>query len=220
MTRYTIPITLQTIPVDCLLHVGTYLGHYHPFHIGDIEDITLAAILNDREMLEHYMKRYDESQVSRKVARSGNLSALQWVIEKGCSINRYNSINAAFSGNLKMLKWLHKKGCPLGIETCDVAAESGNLEMIKWLHRNGCRMGDAHEIAAKRGNLEMLKWLHSHVRPCRETEFNYAAWHDQLDVMKWLHSQGCPWNDTVFYATGHSSNVEMQQWVKDNLVSK
>jgi hypothetical protein len=73
-------------------------------------------------------------------------------------------------------------------------------------------MGDAHEIAAKIGNLEMLKSLHSHVHPCRETVFNYAAWH--------LHSQGCPWNENVYIAAQCSSNEEMQQWVKDNLGSK
>jgi hypothetical protein len=53
-------ITLQTVPVDMLLNVGTYIQYPSPSysHNHDIDEIRLAAILNDYEMLERYTEKH------------------------------------------------------------------------------------------------------------------------------------------------------------------
>jgi len=98
-------ITLQTIPVDCLLHVGTYFKNTDDSSIDDIDRITFAAILKDYEMLEHYVREhhtpnYYQSVVSQKVALSGNVIPLKWVIKQGCPMDEKTCYHAAGSGNL------------------------------------------------------------------------------------------------------------------------
>jgi len=131
-------ITLQTVPVDLLLNVGTYLKDIGDAQIDNINEITLAAILKDYEMLEHYMKKCNPSDVSEKVALSGNLRVLKWVIKKGCPMDKRICEAAARIGNVDMLKWLRKRGCPWDEKTCNAAASSGNFDMLKWLHNAGC----------------------------------------------------------------------------------
>jgi len=156
-------ITLQTVPVDLLLNVGTYLEDPAFSYSRDISEITLAATLNDHDMLEHYMKRNDGSQVTRFVAMSGNLKTLKWVTQKGCPIDEDTFNHAAGSGNLKMSKWIWRKGCPWNETTCWYAARSGNLKMLKWLHRKGCPWN--WEVCCRSaeysGHVEMLHWLES-----------------------------------------------------------
>ena len=111
-------ITLQTVPVELLLNVGTYLTDTQWSGINNIDEITLAATLKDYEMLEYYLNKYNyyyaPDRITEKVALSGNLKALKWVIKKGFPMSKYTCYAAAESGNLKMLKWLHRKGCPWG----------------------------------------------------------------------------------------------------------
>ena len=82
-------ITLQTIPVDCLLHVGTFLKSPRSSKRNDIDGITLAAILKDYEMLERYMKTQTPQCISEKVALSGNPKSLEWVVQKGCPLDHW-----------------------------------------------------------------------------------------------------------------------------------
>ena len=86
MSRPTV-ITLQKIPVDCLLHIGTYLEDIGNSCTCDIDEITLAVTLNDYDMLEHYLQKYAPSDISRTVAKSGSLRALKWVVKKGCPMD-------------------------------------------------------------------------------------------------------------------------------------
>ena len=137
MSRRTL-ITLRTVPVDCLLHIGTFLKSPSDSRLNDIDGITLAAILSEHDMLQHYMKRYNPSVITEKVALSGNLKALKFVIQEGCPMNERTCEAAAKSGNLKLLQWLRSKGCPWDEWTCHEAARSGNLEMLQWLHSARC----------------------------------------------------------------------------------
>ena len=60
-------ITLQIVPVDLLLNVGAYLLRNEPYcsEINDIHEITLAAILNDYDMLEYYiMEKYQRKNLT------------------------------------------------------------------------------------------------------------------------------------------------------------
>ena len=138
-----IPITLQTVPVDLLLHIGTFLEDTDESRRRDISGTTLAAILNDYEMLEHYMKKYTPSEdqyiITNEVAISGNLRALKWVTsKKGYPMDEWTCYIAAECGYLQMLQWLRNKGCPWNASTCNAAVQNGNLDMVKWLHSAGC----------------------------------------------------------------------------------
>jgi hypothetical protein len=137
-----IPITLQILPVDLLLHIGTFLKNTDESRRRDISGITLAAILNDYEMLEHYMKKYTPSEdqyiITNEVAISGNLRALKWVIQKGYSMDERTCYIAAECGYLQMLQWLHRADCPWNADTCNAAVQNGNLDMVKWLYNAGC----------------------------------------------------------------------------------
>ncbi len=81
--------TLKTIPLDMILTVGKLLLPVDKSSLTDINQITLAAILQDKGMLEHLIERCDETYViSDGVALSGNLKVLKWIIKKKkCSVD-------------------------------------------------------------------------------------------------------------------------------------
>jgi hypothetical protein len=240
----TMIITLQTVPVDLLLNVGTYLESPPHTHSYNIHEITLAATLKDFEMLEYYMEKYKDSpyQISELVALSGNLKALKWVIKKGCPMDKDTCSAAARFGKLNMLKWLHKQGCPWSEDTSSVVARRGNLEMLKWLHSAGCPWDEKTcSTAAWIGNLEMLKWLHSvgcpwdadtrfwatrfgHLEmlrwlhsvgfPLNADTCEVAARYGHLEMLKWLRSADCPWNERTCSGAASSGNLEILQWLR------
>jgi len=190
-------ITLQTVPVDLLLNIGTYLQG-RSSEIVDINRTTLAAILNDHDMLENHMQKYTPSNISVSVAISGNLKALKWVVKKGgCPMNEDTSVAAAKGGNLKICKWLHSRGCPWDTWTCQAAAENGHLEVLQWLHSQGCPWNEeACNAAAWNGHLETLQWLHSAGCPFNRREI----WRDAVDsgnqeMLEWLQMEGCGWRE-------------------------
>ncbi len=87
---------LQTFPLDVLLTLGKFLSKWASFN--DISQITLAAILEDREMLDHFIEieRYDKMKITYDVALAGNLQVLKWVIiEKKCPMDQYTCDYAA-----------------------------------------------------------------------------------------------------------------------------
>jgi hypothetical protein len=90
-------ITLQTVPVDLLLNIGTYLQDTHLSKSDNINEVTLAVTLKDYEMLEHYMKKHRPSDVIQMVALSGNLKVLKWVVKKGCPLDESTFHEAARS---------------------------------------------------------------------------------------------------------------------------
>ncbi len=54
------PPKLQTIPLDMLLTIGIFLQPVEDSHMTDINQITLPAVLNDRERLEHLIEMHDD----------------------------------------------------------------------------------------------------------------------------------------------------------------
>jgi hypothetical protein len=220
-------ITLHTVPVDLLLNVGTYLDEPDNSQIDDINEITFAATLNDYEMLEHYIKKYNykggKGDISDMVARSGNMKVLKWVRSK--DFPWASCVAAAESGNLKMLKWLVRgKRYPAHWEwdeyTSQQAAKSGNLEMVQWLRSKGCRWNETSCVgAAGSGNLEMLQWLRSKGCPWNEWVCYHAAMNGHLEMLQWAHSAGCLWiwNDCCRLA---ADKPEMLEWLKSPAVER
>ena len=90
-------ITLKTAPVDMLVNVGLFLEFPSSSQRDDIDEITLAAILNDYEMLERYMEKHFSMHIHEMVTLSGSLKALKWIIKKGCPMNESTCTFAAKS---------------------------------------------------------------------------------------------------------------------------
>jgi hypothetical protein len=235
-------ITLQTIPVDCLLHIGTFLRNRSFSRIDNIDEITLAAILNDHDMLEHYMNKHGKFHVTTGVALSGNLRALRWVILKGCPLHcAPHWAAAAWSGNLDMLKWLRSQGFPwdywrrryldeIRIETLELLLRKGcpwhiddtsyledeNPELLQWLHDNNIGFPWDEETfanAARSGNLEMLQWLHSVGCPWDELPCKIAIWSGNFEMVQWLFNQGCPRDEWTFFAAVEDGHLEIVQFL-------
>ena len=169
--------TLQTIPVDCLLHIGTFLNAPSESRCDEIDEITLAGILNEHEMLQLYLQKHTPSQVSEKVALSGNLKALKWVIQKGCPMNENTCCTAAGNGYLGMIQWLRTQDCPWDERKCTAAAIWGHLETLQWLYSAGCPWDEGVCYnAAMNEELEMLQWAIDHgcPEPVNDAEYDYV----------------------------------------------
>jgi hypothetical protein len=243
LTSTSAMITLQTVPVDLLLNVGTYLTKTQWSARNNIDEITLAATLKDYEMMEYYVNKYNDyyapHRISVSVAMSGNLKALKWVVKKGFPMNENTCHAAASSGNLKMLKWLRNKGCPMNEYTCNGAAGSGNLKILQWLHSKGYPWNEhTCTAAAREGHLETLQWLHGQGCPldaeiwygamshptilkwlqsqnCPNDKYSsfWAASYGHLEVLQWLHSVGCPWDEDTCYVAADSGHLEVLQFL-------
>ena len=70
-------ITLQSIPTDCLLSVGAYLQRVRSSNVNDIDQITLAGILSNYDMLEHFLLRNGWHKLLVSVVLSGNTKAMK-----------------------------------------------------------------------------------------------------------------------------------------------
>ena len=108
--------TLQTIPMDLKLHISTFLVSLSDcLYQIDITPVTLAAILQDKYMLNHLIEtEYDEEEITPDVALAGNLEFLKWVIErKKCPVYEETIMYVVTVGNLDIVKYLHQQqSCP------------------------------------------------------------------------------------------------------------
>ncbi len=102
-------------------------------------------------------------------ASSGNLSFLQWIIQKtNFKLDQRLLQKATMSGNLEMMKWLHSQNCPQDDYVCSFAAKYGHLEILKWARENG------------------YEW--------NEWTYYYAIIKDNDHIFYWLCEQGCPFD--------------------------
>jgi hypothetical protein len=77
--------TIQTIPLDMALTIGKLLNNKDPYkcYTTDISQITLAAIIGDKEMLTHLLDRCPVKEaVVAHVAVADNINILKWVIDQ------------------------------------------------------------------------------------------------------------------------------------------
>ncbi len=155
-----------------ILTVGKFLQNQYPlFDLMNISQITLAALLKDKEMLEHLIERYtDKKLISPQVALSGNLQVLKWTIKRmKCPITRQTCWAAAEGGHLNILQYIKSQAYPWDEFTCMSAARRGHLNILKYLRDQGCPWdSSACAGAAVGGHLSILKYLkdqgiHSHI---------------------------------------------------------
>eukprot|EP00026_Physarum_polycephalum_P019740 Phypoly_transcript_21899.p1 GENE.Phypoly_transcript_21899~~Phypoly_transcript_21899.p1 ORF type:complete len:209 (+),score=34.27 Phypoly_transcript_21899:74-628(+) len=93
------------------------------------------------------------------IARSGNLEALKYVHEKGCTWKDTECEIAATHGHVAMLKYAHENGCSWHASTCSAAAAGGHLDCLRYAHENGCAWDEKTTLHAfKRGNLDCLRY--------------------------------------------------------------
>jgi len=195
--------TIQTIPLDLILNVGKFLEPTSSSSSTDINKVTLAAVLNNKDMLEQLMDTSEKGDISPSVALSGNLRILQWLIQrKKYPMNEDTCTAAAEGGHLHVLQYLHNHGCFLDQGTCEAAAKNGHLDILEWLHEN-------HKIfvpslcfvmAASKGNLDVLQWLYETYDNRDEIlsmdAFDGAVDNNNKEVVQWLYDIDCPSYET------------------------
>lgn len=219
-------ITLPKLPTDLLIFLGkflkTTLNDDEPLTMNDISEVTLAAILNDYQMLTHYLQLYRPSNICKRIAMSGNLYALKWAKDNGGLVGdqqQWTCYYAAASGNLDMLQWLETQGFSwYDPDTCAAAAaaQSGNIPMLQWLRSQGCPWDERTcAAAAANGHLDLLQWLRSqdsvhgvtgHVRlQLKEKEI--------YKLLKWRKTEACPWNKDSCTAVAKSRHFKVLEWL-------
>lgn len=148
----------------------------------------LLSTLRDKAEAIDYKKKgtsWDVGGVGyvMMAARSGNLDAVKYFVEKGAPVQAAPDercadvhmsdlslspiLMAALSGSLECVKYLEEKGAPHiglkeGLGLLEAAASSGNLELVKYLAKKEEtkeRMSYALCLAAYRGYTDIVKYL-------------------------------------------------------------
>lgn len=122
--------------------------------------------INENSWLINFKVRYYNAPL-RTAARHKNLEMVNFLVEKGASIDRFVLSSAARSGSIDVVKlvaeFLINKDPKLVGYACEAlakAAESGNLEVVKFFVEKGA-MITPREInaAARSGSVDVVKFL-------------------------------------------------------------
>lgn len=145
---------------------------------------------------------------------TGNFSLLDWVLNKGVTLDETFCARAAAGGNLEMLKYLRSMGCPWNTYTCDAAAEKGHIHIIKWARQQmpQCTWTEGTCRRASNHQLETLKWLRANGCPWGVGCAYTAASVGDLETLQWIYDQQGP-IDYVFEYALESENVEVIKWI-------
>ena len=93
-------------------------------------------------------------------AAYGRVEILEWAHHRGYShaCRERTSTNAVKHGQLAALIWLRDHGCSWGTKTCSHAALQGHLNILQWLRANRCPWKeDTCSAAAFNGHIEILQ---------------------------------------------------------------
>eukprot|EP00953_Heterococcus_sp_UTEX-ZZ885_P042156 21453-Heterococcus_DN1.PRE.1 len=73
-----------------------------------------------------------------KVIDHHELPLLQWVCERGPTLNEEIALAASQLDDLSALSWLHSEGCPCNYEhMCRTAASSNHIGTLQWVKETG-----------------------------------------------------------------------------------
>lgn len=174
------------------------------------------------------------------------LDALQYLVEKGYTMDTSHTMRAAASGNLRILKWLHEHGCPWDESTTAFAAgwvrkdhPKGNwtasivvpksMDCLEYAYNHGCPLGPAAYGRAaacvdetgwnepqSQPAIEVLEWLYARNCPMGTDATMYAAAFGKLTGLKWLHEHGCPWNETATLHASDNNNYDCLEYLLDH----
>eukprot|EP00953_Heterococcus_sp_UTEX-ZZ885_P018305 10224-Heterococcus_DN1.PRE.2 len=133
-------------------------------------------------------------------ARGGGVRVMQWLSERGCTLNTKTLFNAAKYRRLRVLEYLHSAGCPMADSgrACKIAAWNGSLQVLQWLRAHGCPWvtGDVVEAAAHSGNVQMMAWLQQQPGVVlTAAAMTAAARANRQEMCEYLYSQSCPWDE-------------------------
>ncbi|CAB9520488.1 ankyrin repeat protein [Seminavis robusta] len=165
----------------------------YPSRPAEITDTLYGETFCNQPRAEYWLrdnssnKAPRRSQVCTVIAKSGNLTVMQWARQQGFPWDAWTCASAAKNGHLEMLQWLHANGCPWNADTCICAAEGGHFEILKWARENGC------------------PWS---ARTC-----DGAAKNGQLEILMWARENGCPWNAITCAGAAKNGHLEMLQWL-------
>jgi len=159
--------------------------------IGDLESIKYLHTKTDII----FPKFGDTNYTFASAAEKGNLMAMKWLLENGCTFGNFTFCHAAKKGNLDNMKWLKDNGCPFDNATFSDTAGNGNLVNMEWLLENGCPFHNyTFCAAALNGNLVNMKWLKDNGCPFDGMTFDAAAYNGNQENIDWLIANGCPLN--------------------------
>ena len=111
------------------------------------------------------------------------------------------------NGNLKALKWARDSGCSWNRETYNAAAKYGHIDILDYCFQHNCpidptiiyRMPFNDEIfnptlsVMKDRSLKVYKWLHQHSIQWNESASLTAAQKGHLGTLTWAVENGCPY---------------------------
>jgi len=165
--------------------------------------------------------KFDESTLSLWAVKSGKLTVVRWLRERGCPWNEQTTWAAAQKGNLAILVWLREQGCPWDDRVCMSAIAGGRDDVLRWAIENGCPLSNRFcEMAALKGYLEIL--MTARDRGC---SFNgvqicaSAASGGRLEVLRWLREvAGCAWNKNTTHqaALGGGNREHVLRYAIEN----
>ena len=133
---------------------GTLLTPNHLTHA-----VARGHLVLVRWMHEEQHVPFDD-HIAYVMADSGNLSLLQYVVEKGAEPDDFTLPAAAKNGSEAMVRWLHdKRGLGWSPNICEEAAKGGRISLIQYLHAHGCAWDFVTtESAASNGHMSLLRW--------------------------------------------------------------
>jgi hypothetical protein len=106
-------------------------------------------------------------------------------------------MGAAAGGQVAALRWLREAGCSWatsGPNSIAVhGAKSGSVEVMQFLHEQGVQFDEIAMVsAAAGGHLPVCVFLRSVQCPWNDMCCNAAAHWGHVQVLRWLRMQGCP----------------------------
>ncbi len=164
------------------------------------------------------------SIVMQSAARSGRIEAMEWLRAQipPCPWHIHTSSAAAQSGNMCALQWLIDQGCPVDELTTMMCAGGGHLDFLKYLHDPPMNIpipSNSVSHAARGGHLHVLRYL---VESCGcvadndTVQCGLAASARSLPCLQYLRAHNYRWNANTCKNASIAGALELLKWACDN----